>query len=183
MEKLKKEKPLKNNTMEIPVKGKRRFLPENIVLDSWNALKPLFEELKNRELNLKEELKEWMRDLSEVMSVLEEEKAWRYIRMNIDTRDEKLEALFNKFVREITPETAPYWNEFNKKLVDCEFSKELTERSYEILLRGIKSSAARQTKFVANWTEKDRGGNYGEDRVSQTSKMQLFNMLTNTVVV
>jgi len=64
---------------------KRIFLPEEFVIDSWEALKPFFEELKSRELNSVLELEKWILERSEMDSVLEEDMAWRYIKMNIDT--------------------------------------------------------------------------------------------------
>ncbi|MBL4625248.1 MAG: M3 family oligoendopeptidase, partial [Flavobacteriales bacterium] len=121
---------------------KRIFLPEEFVIDSWEALKPFFEELKSRELNSVLELEKWILERSEMDSVLEEDMAWRYIKMNIDTRDEALSKSYHFFVSEISPKIAPYSNDFNKKLVDCAYLSELDSDKYFIYIRGVKSAIA-----------------------------------------
>ena len=125
--------------LDIPSKPKRRFLPDDLVIDGWERIESYFEDLNNRELNSVQDLKNWLKDRSELDAVLEEDAAWRYIKMNIDTTDEKLAEAFNFFIQEIQPKTAPYDNEFNIKLVECEYVDELGE-DYQIYIRGIKKS-------------------------------------------
>ncbi|MFZ6052886.1 M3 family oligoendopeptidase [Halocola ammonii] len=117
----------------------RIFLPENLKIDSWDDLEPYFVDLKERPIKSKEDLKKWLLDLSELESVLEENAAWRYIRMSIDTTDEEKEKDYQFFVREIQPKIAPYSNELNRKLVDCPYTDELPkDKGYFIYLRKIE---------------------------------------------
>ena len=124
--------------LDIPTKKPRVLLPDNLVIDSWDMISPYFEELKNRVVNSKPELEKWLVDKSELEAVLEEEVAWRYIKMNIDTTDKKLEDDFHFFIREIEPQIAPYTNDFNKKLLASTYVNELDKDEYHILLRGLK---------------------------------------------
>lgn len=117
---------------------KRSFLPENLSFDSWENLKPYFEELKSRTISSVIELEQWMKDRSELDAVLEEEMGWRYIRMNIDTRDEEKQKAFEFFVQEISPKVAPYQNDFNEKLIESPFMEQLDKEKYKVMLRGIK---------------------------------------------
>lgn len=125
--------------MEIPTRPPRQFLGEGLVINSWDDLKPSFDELVNREINSSDELKTWLLDLSEVEAVIEEDLAWRYIKMTVDTKDEELTKKYQHFVAEIQPEIAPYSDLFNKKLVGSQFVNELTGKAYEIYLRKIRT--------------------------------------------
>ena len=78
-----------------------------------------------------------MLDRSELEAVLEEEQAWRYIKMNIDTRDEDLGNAFAFWVKEISPNVAPYSHKLNLKLVENPFYKDLNQEKYCIYLRGL----------------------------------------------
>lgn len=126
--------------MNIPVRPKRSFLPEKLEINSWEVLLPFFENLSERELKNVKELHQWLTDRSELDAVLEEDMAWRYIKMNIDTTDSKLSESFNFFVSEISPKVAPYDDTFNKKLISSPFLAELDQKKYFIFLRGIKNS-------------------------------------------
>ena len=129
---------MENKILETPTRPARIFLPENFVVESWIDLEKYFEDLKNRNIASEKELEKWMIDRSELDAILEEDMAWRYIRMNIDTTDEKLTSAFNFFVQEIQPKMAPYENFFNKKLVESSFLKQLDQDKYFVYLREIK---------------------------------------------
>ena len=126
--------------IEIPIKKSRIFLPDNLVIDSWQKLEPYFEDLKNRSFSNVNELEQWLLEKSELEAVLEEDMAWRYIKMNIDTSDKSLEKDFMFFVQEVEPKIAPYTNAYNQKLVECKFVGELKGQGYDIYLRGVKKS-------------------------------------------
>lgn len=129
-----------SETLEIPVRNPRRLLPDELVIDSWDKLQPYFEALKNREINSEADLEAWMKDRSEMEAVLEEDLAWRYIKMNIDTKDESLQKDYSFFVQEISPKAAPYFNELDKKLVGNHYLSALDQSKYFIYLRDVKQS-------------------------------------------
>ena len=129
-----------NNTIEIPTRPKRNFVSENLVIDSWDKIESLFKDLLNRNIENTLELEKWMSDRSELSAVLEEDMAWRYIKMNIDTTDKKLGERFHFWIKEISPKMAPYSHKLNLKLVDSPFLNELDADKYKIYLRSVRKS-------------------------------------------
>lgn len=127
-----------SSALEIPVKKPRRFLPENLVIDSWDKLVGYFEELKNRTIDNTVDLENWLKDKSELEAVLEEDMGWRYIKMSIDTTDKELSDNFHFFLSEIEPNIAPYFNAYNKKLIDSPYIEELKGDGYATYIRKIK---------------------------------------------
>ncbi len=126
------------NNLSITKKS-RTYIPQDLEM-KWEALEPLFEELKMRELNSAAELNNWLRDRSELEAALEEDFAWRYIRMTCDTTDEKLLQDFQYFATAIEPEIAPLSNDLNKKFIECHFLEELDQSEYFVYIRGIRKA-------------------------------------------
>ncbi|NCD68483.1 M3 family oligoendopeptidase [Mucilaginibacter agri] len=120
-------------------KKAKHYIPENLEM-KWENLEPLLIELRDRQINSVEELEQWLRDRSEFEAALEENFAWRYIRMTCDTASEQLLQDFQYFATEIEPKIAPYSNELNKKLVDSAFFDKLDNDKYFVYLRSIKKS-------------------------------------------
>jgi oligoendopeptidase F len=126
------------NTITIPTRPIRKFVPEDLVINSWNKIKSLFDNLVDREISSALELKQFMLDQSELSAVLEEDMAWRYIKMNIDTTDKELGEQFSFWIKEISPNTAPYSHKLNLKLVNSPYLKDLDQEKYRIYLRSVK---------------------------------------------
>jgi hypothetical protein len=120
-------------------KKQRTYIPADLKMQ-WENLEPIFNELVNRPINSVSELGQWLRDRSEIEAALEEDFAWRYIRMTCDTTDEKLLNDFQFFATEIEPKIAPLNNELNKKFIQCPFAEELDKAKYFIYVRGIKKA-------------------------------------------
>lgn len=118
----------------------RHYLNPDFKITNWDALKPLLDELKNREIQSAEDLKKWLKDHSELEAVISEDGAWRYIKMTCNTQDEALQNDFNFFVTEIEPHLAPYANDLNKKLVESPFLNALTGDGYDVYIRGVKKN-------------------------------------------
>lgn len=122
--------------MSVIEKPNRTFLSSELSF-TWENLKPYFDNLLSREIESKADLMQWLNDRSELNAVLEEEFAWRYIRMNIDTTNKNLQESFQFFVEKVNPEIAPFENKLNQKLYDSDYKKELTEDGFPILLRSV----------------------------------------------
>jgi oligoendopeptidase F len=120
-------------------KATRNYLPQDLNID-WDALEPIFNELLNRKINSVYELEKWLKDKSEVEAALEEDFAWRYIKMSCDTANEDLVKSFQYFATEIEPKIAPIGNDLNKKLNDSPFVKDLDQDKYFVYLRGIRKA-------------------------------------------
>lgn len=108
-------------------------------INSWDDLQPTFDELKNQDVTSKENLEKWMKEVSNLKAALEENLAWRYIKMTIDTTDKQLTDDYSFFVSEIQPKIAPYDNDFNKKLIDSPALSQLNQERYKNHIRAIKT--------------------------------------------
>ncbi len=122
-----------------PQEKQEHTYPQNLEI-KWENLEPLYKELTGRAINSVEELEHWLHDRSELEAALEEDFAWRYIRMTCDTTDANLLEKFQYFATEIEPKIAPYSNELNKKLVNSEWAAKLHEEKYFIYMRGVKKA-------------------------------------------
>ncbi|PWK77793.1 oligoendopeptidase F [Mucilaginibacter oryzae] len=120
-------------------KKTRTYIPASLDI-KWENLKPFYKELLDRPINSVEELEKWLRDKSELEAALEEDFAWRYIRMTCDTASEDLLQKFQYFATEIEPKIAPYSNDLNKKLVASEYVDQLDGEKYFVFLRGVKKA-------------------------------------------
>lgn len=125
--------------MSTIIKKPRTYIPQNLEI-KWENLSPIFEELQNRNIDSKTDLEHWLRDKSELEAALEEDFAWRYIKMSCDTANEQLVKDFQYFATEIEPQIAPIANELNKKLVESPFIEELDQQKYFVYLRGVRKA-------------------------------------------
>ncbi|MEN9742396.1 MAG: hypothetical protein RLZZ65_201 [Bacteroidota bacterium] len=123
-------------------KQARQFLPENLVITGFEVIEPYFQDLLNRNISTQEDFQDWLRDRSELDAVLEEDAAWRYIRMSIDTQDDALRAAYTQFVTEIQPQLAPLDDQLNQKLVAQPFMDALNDTAHQIYFRSVKSALA-----------------------------------------
>ena len=96
----------------------RTFLPEGLSIKNWEQIETYFEDLNTRAIASVEDLKKWMQDRSELEAILEENMAWRYIKMNIDTTDSEVQKSFQFFVENISPNIASYAHSLNTKLIN-----------------------------------------------------------------
>ena len=95
---------METTTINIPKRPQRKFISEELVVDSWSKIETYFQDLLDRKIHSVEALERWMLDRSELEAVLEEEQAWRYIKMNIDTRDKELGDAFSFWVKKRYPQ-------------------------------------------------------------------------------
>ena len=128
----------KITSMKLP-KIERTYLKKDLSLDTFSDVQPYFDELLSRELSSKESFEQWLKDLSEIEAFIEENGAWRYIKMSINTADETLTASYTYFVTEIQPKLAPLNNALNEKMMQSAFVDALTiNQAYAILFRSVK---------------------------------------------
>lgn len=128
------------NQISAPITAlkKRKFVSDTLVVDSWESISGYFKDLESREIKNSGDLKRWLLDRSELESVIQEDLAWRYIRMSCDTTSQTYSDAFNFFVASIEPLIAPYTNRLNQKLLDCAFVAGLNDPRMEIILRNIR---------------------------------------------
>lgn len=119
----------------------RKFVATDFNCDSWNSVEAYLSDLQNRDISSKESFKQWLLDKSELEAVLEENMAWRYIKMTINTLDEKLTEAYQFFITEIQPNLAPFEDSLNQKMMASPWIDELSgDKAYSIYFRGVKSA-------------------------------------------
>lgn len=127
-------------TVTIPSRPERKFVAEDLKVDSWQKLECYFKELLDATINNVDDLEVWLLNRSELEAVIEEELAWRYIKMNIDTTDQELADAFSFWIREISPKVAPYSHQLNMKVFNNPFLENLKSEKYFIYLRSLKKA-------------------------------------------
>lgn len=126
--------------MEI-TRPQRKFVAQDLKIDAWEKIESYYNDLLERDISNKDAFLHWLKDISELDAILEEDMAWRYIKMTIDTKDELLSQQYTFFVTEIQPKLAPLEDGLNRKLNESSFTKELkSDPAYAILFRSIENA-------------------------------------------
>ncbi|MEZ5047668.1 MAG: M3 family oligoendopeptidase [Chitinophagaceae bacterium] len=120
-------------------KKSRHFLPKSFTLQTWNDLKPYFEELVDRKISSLSDLEQLLEDISEIQAFVSEDACWRQIKLTCDTENKDLETSFTFFNTEIEPHIKPYADKLNKKILSSSFVNELPTQEYAIYLRGMQN--------------------------------------------
>ena len=125
--------------LTLPARPARHFLPEEFQVSTWEQLKPYFDQLQERTIDSRTALERWLRDRSELESVLSEDLGWRYIRMTCYTESEEHRKAYQDFIENIQPQMAPVADRLNKKMAASPFLNELSDQpGYAILIRNVK---------------------------------------------
>lgn len=125
--------------LTLPARPARHFLPEEFQVSTWEQLKPYFDQLQERTIDSRAALERWLRDRSELESVLSEDLGWRYIRMTCYTESEEHRKAYQDFIENIQPQMAPVADRLNKKMAASPFLNELSDQpGYPILIRNVK---------------------------------------------
>lgn len=122
------------------MKTERNYISKDLILDSKDKILVYFEELKNRAINSEKDLYRWWKDRSETNAFLEEDMAWRYIKMSCNTSDDNRKDNFHFFVNEIQPVLQEYSDILDKKLINSKYTDQLSKNVFEIPLKKINRS-------------------------------------------
>jgi len=120
-------------------KKKRNYIPQDLEM-KWDNLAPLLNELLTRQIDDVAALETWLKNKSELEAALEEDFAWRYIKMTCDTANEALVKDFQYFATEIEPKIAPFANQLNQKLVSSDYIDQLDADKYFVYLRSVRKA-------------------------------------------
>lgn len=108
------------------------FIPSQFKIEKWADVLPYFEDLYSREVNSERSLKNWLLDRSLLNSILEEDMAWRYIRMTCNTHDQEASERYRLFVESIEPEVSVWQNKLDLKLLSLPYFKTLDFPGFDI---------------------------------------------------
>lgn len=120
-------------------KKQRVYISQDLKME-WESLSPILDELLKRQISSVAQLEQWLTDKSELEAALEEDFAWRYIKMSCDTANEQLVKDFQYFATEIEPKISPIANELNKKFSESPFVDELDQDKYFVYIRAVKKA-------------------------------------------
>lgn len=101
---------------------------------AWDDVKELFDKLKSKDISSLSDLEDFIKDMSEIDSILDANYAWRYIRQSCDTTNQSYKESFDDFVENIQPIWIKVSDQLNKKMVYNDFVDQLDTR-YKILIR------------------------------------------------
>jgi oligoendopeptidase F len=151
-------------------KAARQFLPEDLAITDFGVLTPYFQELLERQITNLAEFDRWLLDRSELDAVLEEDLAWRYIRMSINTADTDLRAAYTAFVTQIQPELAPLEDQLNQKLAGLPFLQERKDSAHEIYFRSVRTALDlyREENIAIEAALNEEAQQYGAISAAQT---------------
>ncbi|MBM3419251.1 MAG: M3 family oligoendopeptidase, partial [Bacteroidetes bacterium] len=122
-------------------KPKRTFVAQDCVVQYWDSIKDYFESLESRVVKDKNSAERWLADRSELDAFLEEDLAWRYIHMSIDTNDKARVDAYTAFVSEIQPKIAPFEDLLNRKMVANPHIMKMSEDpAYAIYFRSLEAA-------------------------------------------
>ena len=113
----------------------RSFVPVDLKIADVARLLPLYEELSQRPLNSAAEAERWLRDFSELTSVVDEYGTRRYIDKSCHTDDPVMEKAYLQFVEEVEPAIKPLHFRLQKNLLESPARRQLAGPRYSILLR------------------------------------------------
>ena len=113
----------------------RQFVPANLDVSDVSQVEPLYQKLLDRPLNSAAEAEPWLRDFSELASVIEEYGSRRYIDKSCHTDDAAIEKAYLHFVENVEPRVKPLHFKLQKRLLASPAAKQLTGTRYSILAR------------------------------------------------
>jgi oligoendopeptidase F len=126
-------------TLEIPKRPTRKFVPEDFTITTFQAIKPYLDKLLSADIDSVSSLRQWLKNRSELESIISEDMGWRYIRMTCHTENEEYQKRYQDFIQNIQPELAPLADQLNKKVLESPFLKEIEqEPGFNIMIRLIK---------------------------------------------
>ncbi|MCG8310007.1 MAG: M3 family oligoendopeptidase [Cytophagales bacterium] len=117
---------------------KRTFIAEDFVPTTWENIEPYYTQLLEADINNAASFRSWLRNRSELESIISENAGWRYIKMTCDTTNEEHQKAYTYFVSEIEPKIAPINHQLNEKVIKFPFKDEIDTPGFKILFRNIE---------------------------------------------
>lgn len=115
------------------------FLPIGFTIIDWNSLEPYFLRLDEMPLDGLEEINNFLLCKSELETAIDEDQAWRYIHVNVDTQNEVAKKAFEFFIDEIDPKVESWLNRIDRKLADSN-SMTIFEKLHPIPARSLRNN-------------------------------------------
>lgn len=101
-------------------------------------MEPWFQQLQDRNIETREALWQWLLDRSELSAALEEDLAWRYIRMTCNTQDAEATERYTHCIETIEPQAGIRSNSLDIKISEIPFLKEMDFAGADVFLKHLK---------------------------------------------
>lgn len=146
------------------IRNPRFFVAEDLQIQQWSDVQQYFELLLQAEIKSVSDLETWLRQRSELESVLGEDYRWKYVRQSCDTNNAEKEAALNGFIEHIMPQWMQISNQLNEKVSHSEYLEQLDPERYKIYLRSLKNELELfREENIPLFTEVDKLSNeYGK---------------------
>jgi oligoendopeptidase F len=135
------------NTMEQirkPIKAlqrkPRKFVPEDLKINTWDDIKLFYEQLLTFNIDSTDALFQWLKNKSELESVVDEDARWRYVKVTCDINNDEIKAAHEDFIKNIQPHLIEVKEQLNKKFIESPFSKKLDKNEYGTLLMTVENA-------------------------------------------
>lgn len=106
-------------------RARRRFVPRDLTVRTFEDVAPLYAELEARDVSGPELLRGFLRDFSELTSVVDEHAARLYIAKTCHTDDAAAQKAYLYFVEEFEPKVKPVFFRLQRKAVTSPAMQEL----------------------------------------------------------
>lgn len=113
-------------------------VPKDLKINSWEDLKPYFDDLQNRPVESAADLEKLILDYSLLSAVVSEAYAWAYINLSRYTKNPEYQARLEFFDTQISPQSDPASNAVNERISKSPFLDVLPEERYGQLKRILK---------------------------------------------
>jgi oligoendopeptidase F len=124
----------------LPRDFSRRYVPPDMPFN-WESLSPLFDELRVRPTDSREDLEKWMIDEDELNAVVYERKALAMVNYSRQTDDEGFKKAYTDFVQELEPRIKLASFELVRKYVSSPARKKLPPTQYLTTDRNRENAA------------------------------------------
>lgn len=119
------------------LREKRQFLPKDFTFKTWEQVEPWLQKLENLEPDSSEAFLNWLKSWNEINVLLEEDLAWKYIRMTCDTANESIREAYEQFIREVLPKYTVVNERLQRKYKASPYRHNLTDPAYRIYDRHL----------------------------------------------
>jgi oligoendopeptidase F len=120
-----------------PSLPRRHFLPATFTVSDWSSLEGYFHLLEDAPLHSANDLHQWLLWKDELEAVLQEDLAWRYIRMTCHTDRQDYSEAYTYFVTELQPRIAEAQHRLQQRFAQQPWRHELPIEGIELLNRLI----------------------------------------------
>ncbi len=121
-------------------KNKRSFVSDDLEINEWKDVETYYQNLLDRTISSLDELLKWLKDRSELDSVVSEDYRWRYIKQSVDTENETYKNSFLDFTQQISPQLQKIGNDLDKKLYESPYFDLLEDARFFVFKRNLKNS-------------------------------------------